>query len=72
MDNFRLHDNGLDLNGLQFRQVLTVKELAFYLMCNSKTIYNLVENEEIPYFRIGRSIRFRLNQIEDWMNGKAS
>lgn len=70
MGNFRLDGNSFDLNSGYFKQVLTVKELATYLKCNSKTIYNMVESEQIPYFRVGRSIRFRIDSIEEWMNGK--
>jgi len=39
----------------------TVEELANYLHYAEKTIYKWVINEEIPFFKINQSIRFRLS-----------
>ena len=46
----------------------TVEELANYLHYAEKTIYKWVINEEIPFFKINRSIRFRLSDIEKWLD----
>ena len=46
----------------------TVEELAKYLNYAEKTIYKWVLNEEIPYFKINQTIRFRLSDIEKWLD----
>ena len=46
---------------------LTVEEVAKYLSYAEKTIYKWVLNEEIPYIKINQTIRFRLSDIECWL-----
>ena len=46
---------------------LTVGEIAKYLSFAEKTIYKWVLNEEIPYIKIKQTIRFRLSDIECWL-----
>lgn len=47
--------------------LLTVSELSEYLCVKEKTLYAKVEAGEIPHYRIGRLIRFRLDEIEAWL-----
>ena len=49
---------------------LTVKELAGYLNLSEPTIRRHVLNEEIPFHKIMGSIRFRLSEIENWVESK--
>jgi excisionase family DNA binding protein len=46
---------------------LTINELAEFLNIKKSTLYSLVENGELPHYRIGRLIRFKLSDIELWM-----
>lgn len=39
--------------------IYTLKEMAELLKINEYTLYRLVEKKELPYFKIGNSIRFR-------------
>lgn len=50
-------------------KLLTIPELAAYLSIKQKTIYSKVEAGEIPHYRIGRLIRFRLDEIDTWLEG---
>jgi len=47
--------------------LLSVPELAEYLGIKPKTIYAKVEADEIPHLRIGKLIRFRLEEIDVWL-----
>jgi excisionase family DNA binding protein len=47
----------------------TIEELAKYLNYAEKTIRKWVLNREIPFHKIHKSIRFRLSEIEKWVDG---
>jgi len=44
--------------------ILTVEELAELVRVKPVTIYRLVRRDEIPHFRVGRTIRFRRDDVE--------
>jgi excisionase family DNA binding protein len=50
-------------------QVLTVRQLAEYLHCHTSTIYRLLRESGLPGFKLGKSYRFVLADIEDWVHG---
>ena len=45
----------------------TIEEVAKYLNYAEKTIRKWVLNREIPYIKIHQTIRFRLSEIEVWV-----
>ena len=47
--------------------VLTVDEAAAYLKLSDQTVRTLQRNGEIESFRVGKSIRFRLVKIDEWI-----
>jgi len=47
---------------------LTIEELADYLKIAEKTIRSWVLHRSIPFHKIMKSIRFRLSEIEKWIN----
>ena len=49
--------------------LLTVPELSAYLGIKAKTLYAKIEAGEIPHYRLGRLIRFRLDEINAWLEG---
>jgi len=49
--------------------LITTEKLSIYLSIKVKTIYAKVEAGEIPHYRIGRLIRFRLDEIDAWLEG---
>jgi excisionase family DNA binding protein len=53
----------------QKRKLLTISDVAAYLSIKQKTIYAKVEAGEIPHYHIGRLIRFRIDEIDTWLEG---
>ena len=46
---------------------LNVNQLSKYLGIKVSTLYSKVESGEIPYYRLGRLIRFNRIDIDIWM-----
>ena len=47
---------------------LTIEDLANYLKLAEQTIRRWVLNREIPYHKIKKVIRFRVSEIEKWID----
>jgi len=47
---------------------LTIEEMAAYLKLAEQTIRRWVLNREIPYRKIKKVIRFRVSEIERWID----
>ena len=48
-------------------EVMTVSEVAEYLRVNPQTVYRKAKAGELPAVRIGRAIRFRKTELDEWM-----
>jgi excisionase family DNA binding protein len=48
---------------------LTIEGLAEYLKLAEQTIRRWVLNNEVPYHKIKKVIRFRVSEIEKWVDG---
>ncbi|WP_318459501.1 helix-turn-helix domain-containing protein [Photobacterium leiognathi] len=48
-------------------QILTLKEVAAYLKLAEKTAYRLVSGGKLPGFKVGGSWRFKLEDIQVWI-----
>jgi excisionase family DNA binding protein len=48
---------------------LTIEELANYLRLAEQTIRRWVLNRDIPFHKIKKVIRFRVSEIEKWIDG---
>lgn len=49
------------------QEIMTAKQLADYLQLNELTIYKKVQLGEIPVVKLGRSLRFKKNIIDKWL-----
>jgi len=47
---------------------LTIEELAQYLKVAEQTIRRWVLNREVPFRKIKKIIRFRITEIEKWID----
>lgn len=46
----------------------TIKELAALLAVTEQTIYRLMKRGVLPYYKIGRSTRFRRAEVENFLS----
>ena len=60
----QLGENGDQAN------LLTVKEVASWLRLHEKRIYEFAASGEIPCVRIGRSVRFRADDVNRWIENQ--
>lgn len=47
--------------------IMNVKETAILLRVSAVQLYKLIKRNDIPYFSVGKSIRFNLERLEQWM-----
>lgn len=53
---------------MQQEPFVDVIDLANYLKVKKRTAYHIVATLNIPHYKVGRLIRFKLSEIEEWMN----
>ena len=46
---------------------LSINELVQYLDMKKSSLYSKVERKEIPYYKIGRLVRFKKSDIDLWI-----
>jgi excisionase family DNA binding protein len=46
---------------------LTTEEVIAVLRVNTRTVYRLIRNRDIPAVRVGRQWRFRRSDLEEWL-----
>jgi PTS system nitrogen regulatory IIA component len=47
--------------------ILTIRQLAEYLMVSEKTVYRMLDRNELPAMRVGSQWRFRKQDIDTWL-----
>jgi len=52
--------------------VLDVHEAAAYLAVTPGTVYRLVRSGELPHTRVGRSVRFRVADLDRYLQERTS
>ena len=53
---------------MQQEPFIDVVDLANFLKVKKQTAYHVVATLNIPHYRVGRLIRFKLSEVEVWMN----
>jgi excisionase family DNA binding protein len=48
---------------------LTIAELAEYIKLSEQTVRRYVLNKTVPYHKIQKAVRFRVSEIEEWIEG---
>jgi excisionase family DNA binding protein len=48
---------------------LTIAELAEYIKLSEQTVRRYVLNKTVPYHKIQKAVRFRVSEIEQWIDG---
>jgi excisionase family DNA binding protein len=49
------------------KEFLNIDQLSDYLNLRKSTLYKMAENKDIPFFRFGRIIRFKKQEIDAWI-----
>ena len=49
------------------KQIMTITEVAKLLQMSKSTVYKYAETGKIPSFKIGTSLRFLENEIDDYI-----
>lgn len=52
--------------------IITIKELADYLKIAEKTAYRFALEKKIPGFKVGNAWRFRMKEIEEWIENQTT
>lgn len=52
------------------KRFIGIKELSEYLDTPVGTLYVWTHQKKIPYYKIGRNVKFDLEKIEDWLKKK--
>jgi excisionase family DNA binding protein len=47
--------------------VVGVKAAAEFLGISPSNVYAWVERNQVPHYRIGRSIKFRVSELDEWL-----
>ncbi len=50
-------------------ELINIEELSQYLMIKKSSLYSMVERREIPFYKIGRLVRFKKSDIDAWLEG---
>ena len=50
--------------------LLTVHDIARLLRVHEKTVYELVRRGAIPHIRLGRCVRFSLEDVTRWLGSR--
>ena len=53
------------------KRLLNIKEAADYLATTAGTLYQKVHNGTIPYVKIGRSLRFDIEELDEFIKNNA-
>jgi len=51
-----------------FEDILTIPEVAAYLKMSKAKIYNMVRRGEIPHIKVGKNVRVRQADLQDWLH----
>tara|TARA_B110000967_G_C18761730_1_gene498221 strand:+ start:704 stop:886 length:183 start_codon:yes stop_codon:yes gene_type:complete len=50
------------------RTILNKKQLSNYLGMSIGKIDNLIKDDKIGYYKIGKNVRFNMNEINEWLS----
>ena len=48
-------------------QLLTLEQVAEYLNVDKLTVYRLLNDKELPAFKVGNQWRFKRKMLENWL-----
>lgn len=68
-----MNKNYLEHNNVQnFNRLLKPEEVAHILSTSRSLVYQLIQQGKLPSIRIGRSVRVRQRDLENFINSQVS
>lgn len=61
-------DTGFNTENLIHKSFLTPDDMATLFSISRKTVYRLVDRRLVPFHKIGGVLRFRKEDIEEYLN----
>lgn len=55
------------MKGVATNKILTIAEVADRLSMHPVTVYRLAKEGRLPFFRIGRMLRFDADELDQWV-----
>ena len=55
-----------DRSQSSFEEPIDVRTAARFLGVSTSLVYAWVERKQIPHYRMGRAIRFRIPELDQW------
>ena len=52
------------------QEFFSIEEAAPFLKLTKNTIYGMVSRREIPYYKRGKKLYFKVVELSDWLNQK--
>lgn len=49
------------------KKMMIAGEVAAYLRCSPSTVRRMARRGQIPHYKFGKLVRFRLSEIERWL-----
>lgn len=59
---------GLNTDNSTTKTFLTPDDLAIILSISKATVYRLIDKRQLPFYKVGGSLRFSKNDIEEYLN----
>lgn len=51
-------------------KLLTIKQVSEWLQVNPSTIYQWTHAGFAPHYKLGRSVRFKASEVENWLKSR--
>jgi len=60
---------GDEMMGTSGRRLVDIDGAAEHLTVSVRYVRTLVGDRRIPYLKVGKYVRFDLNELDDWLDG---
>jgi len=57
---------------MSVKLLLTVREAAAALSVSERHLYTITKRDGLPVVRLGKSVRYRVSDIETWLAARAT
>jgi uncharacterized protein len=52
---------------MENNEIMTIRDISFYLKINEKTIYKLAKKNQLPGIKVGGMYRFKKEAVDSWL-----